>query len=155
MLRLALEDGKPQTIVNAIRDRFAQREVFAVPAGFTGDHPAGLRLAPLVTDAPGARQDRRACCGTMNLAEYYDVERVLQAEADALARWCAEHGRFAPAGEPPPAGQAAVAGVTLSTVAVTDADGTAVATAAQVMLPVLEPHPSLPAARPLRDDALP
>lgn len=155
MLRLALEDGKPQAVVNAIRDRFAQREVFAVPAGFTGDHPAGLRLVPLVTDAPGARQDRRACCGTMNLAEYYDVERVLQAEADALARWCAEHGRLAPAGETPPAGQGAVAGVTLATVAVTDASGTAVATTAQVTLPLPERHPAAPAPRVLPDDALP
>lgn len=132
MLRIANEDGKPQAVVNAIRDRFAQREVFAVPAGLTSDHPAGLRLAPLVTDAPGARQDRRACCGTMNLAEYYDVERVLQAEADALARWCAEHGRFGPAGAAPPATQTSLA---LTTVTVTDAAGTAVATTAVVDLP--------------------
>jgi hypothetical protein len=127
MLRLASGDGKPQTVVNAIRDRFAQREVFALPAGFTGDHPADLVLAPLVTDAPGARQDRRACCGTMNLAEYYDVERVLQAEADALARWCAEHGRSGPAGEQP-------AAVALTTVTVTDGSGAAVATTAVVDL---------------------
>jgi hypothetical protein len=126
-LRLAFEDGKPQAVVNAIRDRFAQREVFDVPAGITGDHPAGLRLAPLVTDAPGARQDRRACCGTMNLAEYYDVERVLQAEADALARWCAAHGRSGPAGAPP-------AAVALTTVTVTDDSGAAVATTAVVDL---------------------
>jgi hypothetical protein len=38
----------------------------------------------------------------MNLAEYYDVEHVLDAEAQALARWCAEHGRNAPAGDQPP-----------------------------------------------------
>jgi hypothetical protein len=35
----------------------------------------------------------------MNLAEYYDVEHILEAETQALARWCAEHGRNAPAGE--------------------------------------------------------
>lgn len=132
MLRLALEDGRPQAVVNAIRDRFAQREVLAVPAALAGDHPAGLRLAPLVTDAPGARQDRRACCGTMNLAEYYDVERVLQQEADALARWCAAHGRLGPTGEQPSASQASAAGVTLTAVAV--ADGV-IATAATVDLP--------------------
>jgi hypothetical protein len=129
MLRLAGEDGKPQDTINAIRDRFAQREVFVVPAGAAGDHPAGLRLLPLVTDAPGARQDRRACCGTMNLAEYYDVERVLQAEADALARWCAEHGRSGPA---PSTTQTSVA---LKTVTVTDEAGVAVATATVVDLP--------------------
>jgi hypothetical protein len=126
MLRLAGEDGKPQDIIKAIRDRFAQREVFAVPAGLADDHPVGRRLPPLVTDAPGARQDRRACCGTMNLAEYYDVERVLQAESDALARWCAEHGRPGQAGERPSTTQTSVA---LTTVTVTDATGSAVATA--------------------------
>ncbi|WP_229411109.1 MULTISPECIES: hypothetical protein [unclassified Massilia] len=99
MLRLALEDGKPPEYTTFIRNRFAQREVVEVPAGLSGPHPAGLRLAPLVSDAPGAKQDRRACCGTMNLAEYYDVERILDAEAQALARWCFDHGRFGPAGE--------------------------------------------------------
>jgi hypothetical protein len=100
MLRICQEDGKPADYATFIRDRFAQREVLAVPAALAGlAHPAGLRLAAGVSDAPGARQDRRACCGTMNLAEYYDVERVLDSEAQALARWCAEHGRFGPAGD--------------------------------------------------------
>jgi hypothetical protein len=39
----------------------------------------------------------------MNLAEYYDIEHVLDSEAQALARWCAEHGRTGPAGEQEPA----------------------------------------------------
>jgi hypothetical protein len=117
MLRLALEDGKPAQYTVFIRQRFAEREVLDVPASLTGPHPAGLRLSALVSDPPGVKQDRRACCGTMNLAEYYDVERVLQAEAQALARWCAEHGRFGPAGEAVPAEppqQAALAGVAVS-----------------------------------------
>jgi hypothetical protein len=63
----------------------------------------------------------------MNLAEYYDVERVLQAEADALARWCAAHGRSGLAGEQP-------ATVALTTVTVTDDSGAAVATTAVVDL---------------------
>jgi hypothetical protein len=133
MLRLAQEDGKPHPVVNAIRDRFAQREVFAVPAGLSSDHPPGLRLLPLVTDAPGARQDRRACCGTMNLAEYHDVERLLLAEAEALAHWCAEHGRSGPAGEPAPSTQTSAA-MALKTVTVTDDTGAAVATTAVVDL---------------------
>jgi hypothetical protein len=99
MLRLTIEDGEPVEYTTFIRNRFAQREVVEVPATLSGPHPAGLRLAPLVSDAPGAKQDRRACCGTMNLAEYYNVERILDLEAQALARWCAEHGRFGPAGE--------------------------------------------------------
>ncbi|HWJ94092.1 MAG TPA: hypothetical protein VNT33_05165, partial [Telluria sp.] len=90
---------------NFIRNRFALREVVEVPVPLTEDHPATLRLAPKVTDPPGAVQDRRSCCGTMNLAEYYDIEHVLDAESQALARWCAEHGRNGPAGEQPEPGQ--------------------------------------------------
>jgi hypothetical protein len=120
MLRICQEDGKPPEYATFIRDRFAQREVLAVPAGLSGEHPVGLRLAALVTDPPGARQDRRACCGTMNLAEYYNVERVLDAEAQALARWCAEHGRFGPAGAEPPETTTQVAAVMASVSAAGD-----------------------------------
>jgi hypothetical protein len=42
----------------------------------------------MVEDAPDARQDRRACCGTMNHAEYFALEEVLDAERQALAAWC-------------------------------------------------------------------
>jgi hypothetical protein len=47
-------------------------------------------------------------------AEYYNIERVLEAEAQALARWCAERGRNGPAGvempeEAPPSGDSASA----------------------------------------------
>ena len=80
------------------------------------------RLAAGVCDAPGARQDRRACCGTMNLAEYYNIERVLEAEAQALARWCAERGRNGPAGDgtsemPAPDESSAVAAAAIATAA--------------------------------------
>ncbi|UUZ50350.1 hypothetical protein LP420_10840 [Massilia sp. B-10] len=50
---------------------------------------AGVDLLPGVQDAPGAVQDRRACCGTMNLAEYYDVEALLDVERLQLSAWCA------------------------------------------------------------------
>ena len=112
MLRLAGEDGKPAAYGESIRHQFTIREVVggpeaaaevaegAQPAGSTATAPCAFaRLAAVVCDAPGAQQDRRACCGTMNLAEYYNIERVLDAEAQALARWCAEHGRNGPAGE--------------------------------------------------------
>jgi hypothetical protein len=59
------------------------------------DHASGEQLPPGIQDAPGAVQDRRACCGTMNLAEYHNVERLIEAEQQALARWCAENGRAA------------------------------------------------------------
>jgi hypothetical protein len=116
MLRICQEDGKPLDYAGFIRNRFAEREVLDVPAELAAalagqGHPPGLRLAACVTDAPGARQDRRACCGTMNLSEYYDAGRVLDAEMQALADWCAAHGRTGPAG----AGTAAEdAGTTVS-----------------------------------------
>ena len=132
MLRLVLEDGKPDSYTQSIRHQFTLREVVGGPEvandapvpeagapapGGPNDVPpvdselpgktlapqckVHVRLAAGVCDAPGAQQDRRACCGTMNLAEYYDIERVLDAEAQALARWCAERGRNGPAGEEP------------------------------------------------------
>ncbi|MDO8439034.1 MAG: hypothetical protein Q7S67_02190 [Telluria sp.] len=102
MLRLAAEDGKPTPWLNAIRNRFAVREVVASPVPLDQDHVPGLALAPGVQDPPGALQDRRACCGTMNLAEYHDVEQLLDVELQALAKWCADHGRNPPTtGEEP------------------------------------------------------
>ncbi|WP_426105609.1 hypothetical protein [Massilia sp. TSP1-1-2] len=97
MLRTVAEDGKPVDYRNAIRNRFVLREVVRSPVPLTEDHVAGTDLLPAVQDAPDAVQDRSACCGTMNLAEYHDVERLLAAELDALAQWCATHGRGASA----------------------------------------------------------
>jgi hypothetical protein len=102
MLRIVTQDGKPVDYANFIRNRFTLREVVESPVPLTENHEPQLRLAAKVRDLPGAVQDRRSCCGTMNLAEYYDVEHILEAETQALARWCAEHGRNAPAGEQPP-----------------------------------------------------
>lgn len=93
MLLLVQQDGKPAAYANAIRNRFVLREVVISPVALNLDHAAGLTLAPGVQDLPGALQDRRACCGTMNLAEYYDAEHILDGELQALARWCADHGR--------------------------------------------------------------
>jgi hypothetical protein len=103
MLRIVAEDGKPLDYANFIRNRFALREVIESPVPLTEDHQPALMLAAKVKDAPGAVQDRRACCGTMNLAEYYDIDHVLDNEMQALARWCAEHGRTGPAEAPEPA----------------------------------------------------
>jgi hypothetical protein len=96
MLRLCAEDARPVEYRNSIRNRFTLREVVESPVPLTEDH-ADQVLLPGVQDPPGAVQDRRACCGTMNLAEYYNVAHILDAEAQALARWCAEHGRNGPA----------------------------------------------------------
>ncbi|MES2902353.1 MAG: hypothetical protein V4723_21675 [Pseudomonadota bacterium] len=93
MLRIAWEDEQPVALLNAIRNRFTLREVVLSPVGLDEDFVPGTHLAPGVQDPPGAVQDRRACCGTMNLAEYYNVEQLLEQELQALADWCAEHGR--------------------------------------------------------------
>jgi len=98
MLRIAQEDGKPVDYANFIRNRFALREVVVSPVPLTEDQPQDLELPAMVEDAPDARQDRRACCGTMNHAEYFDLEGVLDAERQALAAWCknysARHGEL-------------------------------------------------------------
>ncbi|SFG01004.1 hypothetical protein SAMN05518865_10790 [Duganella sp. CF458] len=99
MLRIAAEDGKPVDYANFIRNRFALREVVVSPVPLTEDQPQNLELPAMVEDAPDARQDRRACCGTMNHAEYFDLEGVLDAERQALAAWCknysTRHGEVA------------------------------------------------------------
>ena len=99
MLRLALEDQKPVGYLNAIRNRFVVREVVKSPVPLDEDYVAGTELAPGVQDMPGALQDRSACCGTMNLSEYYQVEELLDAELQALSKWCADHGRTGPVPE--------------------------------------------------------
>jgi hypothetical protein len=65
-----------------IRARFSQRgiDLDAAP-------PPAPASGPALVPAPV--QDRRACCGTMNLPEYFDLKRVLDAEQDALKRWFA------------------------------------------------------------------
>jgi len=99
LLRLCAEDARPIEYRNSIRNRFTLREVVESPVPLSENH-RDQRLLPDVQDPPGAVQDRRACCGTMNLAEYYNVAHVLEAEAQALARWCAEHGRNGPTAPP-------------------------------------------------------
>ncbi|MGI4845431.1 MAG: hypothetical protein ACRYF7_19135 [Janthinobacterium lividum] len=98
MLRLVQEDGKPAAYAGFIHNQFARRDVVEQPpeAAESAAMPQLMcgPLAPKVCDKPGARQDRRSCCGTMNLPEYYRVDRVLDSEAQALARWCASNGRL-------------------------------------------------------------
>ena len=94
MLRLTQGDGKPVAYRNSIRNRFTAREVVLSPVPLEQDHADDTVLPPHVQDAPRAQQDRRACCGTMNLAEYYGIDRLLDGETQALAKWCAEHGRL-------------------------------------------------------------
>lgn len=97
MLQAVISDGKPPAYGGFIRNQFSRREV--VEAGeSTAAFMPGVPLAACVCDAPGARQDRRACCGTMQLPEYDGAERALAGEARLLARWCADQGRHGPLG---------------------------------------------------------
>jgi hypothetical protein len=88
-------DNRPAAYLDFIRNRFAVREV--VLASADGDATA---LAAAVVDAPDAVQDRRACCGTMNHAEYLDLDDVLEEERQALARWCHGYAASRVDGEP-------------------------------------------------------
>lgn len=88
MLRLAEADGKPVDYRNFIRNRFTLREVVVSDIPLSDDVPSHATLAPAIVDQPQAMQDRRACCGTMNNAQYFDLEDVLEAERQALAQWC-------------------------------------------------------------------
>ncbi|MGG7603643.1 hypothetical protein [Massilia sp. BKSP1R2A-1] len=103
MLRLVVEDGKPAAYAGFIHNQFARRDVVEAPgqASAATAVPGVDKLAPKVCDKAGARQDRRACCGTMNLPEYYRMDRVLDAEARALALWCGANGRLAGCLAPP------------------------------------------------------
>ncbi|MES2297614.1 MAG: hypothetical protein V4582_11265 [Pseudomonadota bacterium] len=92
MLAIANADGKPVQYRNFIRNQFSVREVLVSPIALTENHVAGVALEAWVQDAPDAVQDRRACCGTMNLYEYYDVEHVLDGELQELANWCSSYG---------------------------------------------------------------
>ena len=97
MLRIVHADGKPVEYGNFIRNRFTLREVLVALVPLTEDHPPGLPLEAAVQDEPGAQQDRRACCGTMNHAEYFDVQQLLDDELQALSLWCDSHDRCEPA----------------------------------------------------------
>jgi hypothetical protein len=89
MRQLVAADGKPADYAGFIKDRFSTREVVEI------DKPLLALALPAV---PGAVQDRRACCGTINLLEYYNAEAVLAQAVNALAQWCRDHGRTGPAG---------------------------------------------------------
>ena len=88
MLTLATADGKP-AYLDFIRNSFTVREVFKANA-MTDD--GQMTFAPDVVDEEGAVQDRRACCGTMNHAEYSETDQLLEAERQALAAWCRNYG---------------------------------------------------------------
>ncbi len=91
MLLIVAADAMPQEYADFIRNQFTLREVLS-GTPLTGEAGAHMMFHALTTDQPGARQDRRACCGTMNSAEYLDSESLFDEEREALAAWCRDYG---------------------------------------------------------------
>ncbi|GAB2868278.1 hypothetical protein GCM10027277_41870 [Pseudoduganella ginsengisoli] len=81
MAQFAVSDGKPPQYREFIRQRFTLRQVQVAEDARTLDIEADS----------GTLQDRRSCCGTMNHAEYFELEDVLDEERKALASWCQQH----------------------------------------------------------------
>jgi len=75
---------------NFIRNRFVVREVIVSPTPLTVDHEPEYVMEVGVKDAPGAVQDRRTCCGTMQLPEYIGAEEALQAEIEEFKKALAD-----------------------------------------------------------------
>lgn len=86
MLQITVADHKPVQYRNFIRNRFALREVVVSPVPLTEDMTSVVDLEAGVVDQPGAQQDRRACCGTMQLDEYLGVEEAMQAQLEDLKK---------------------------------------------------------------------
>ncbi|MDC8757220.1 hypothetical protein [Janthinobacterium fluminis] len=91
MLLIAAADGKPAQYRDFIRNQFTLREVLS-GAALTGEAGAPMMFQAHITDQAGARQDRRACCGTMSSAEYLESENLFDEERAALAAWCRDYG---------------------------------------------------------------
>ncbi|WP_300750760.1 hypothetical protein [Janthinobacterium sp.] len=93
MLAIASADGKGGYL-DFIHSSFTRREVLSdtLSAGagvdMGGEHTG---YAPGIVDEAGAVQDRRACCGTMNHAQYSTSDQELDAERAALAAWCRDY----------------------------------------------------------------
>lgn len=91
MLRLTGADGKPADYAAFIRNQFTRREVLG-SRPLTAGQEQTMMFEADIGDAPDARQDRRACCGTMKHWQYLDSEAVFDEEKKALALWCADKG---------------------------------------------------------------
>lgn len=86
MLQIAADDGKPTAYRNFIRNQFTIREVVVSPTPLTQDVPKKAKLAAGIQDEATAIQDRRTCCGTMQLEEYIGGDEALEAEIEELRR---------------------------------------------------------------------
>lgn len=91
MLLIVGTDGKPADYRDFIRRQFTVREVLS-GTPLTDQPGAHMMYQPDVRDAAGATQDRRACCGTMNHAEYVESDSIFEQERQALSAWCRDYG---------------------------------------------------------------
>jgi hypothetical protein len=90
MLGIVTADHKPVQYRNFIRNRFALREVVVSPTPLSEDMAEGVTLTANIQDDVRAVQDRRSCCGTMQLPEFTGVEEDMQKELEALKKAVAE-----------------------------------------------------------------
>ena len=86
MLTICASDNKPVEYRNFIRNQFVRREVVVSATPLTANHEAGKTLKAAVSDAAGATQDRRFCCGTMQHYEYTGTEEQLAIEQAELQK---------------------------------------------------------------------
>jgi len=93
MLTICAADGKPVAYRNAIRNQFVRREVVVSATPLTVDHDPARHLVAAVADEPGAYQDRRFCCGTMQHYEYVGAEEGLGIERSQLEKAVMAAGR--------------------------------------------------------------
>ena len=84
MLLIAAQDGKPAAYRTFIRNRFAVREVLVSPTPLSEPDQDGMALQPAVQDDPDTAQNRSACCGTMQHAEYTGAYEAIERELAAL-----------------------------------------------------------------------
>lgn len=96
MLTIAHTDGKPVQYRNFIRNRFTVREVVVSPTPLTADHKVGMKLLPAFAEELGVAQDRRGCCGTMQLPEYNQGDRVFEDDLEDLRNLFSDNGRVKP-----------------------------------------------------------
>jgi hypothetical protein len=84
MLQIAADDKKPTEYRNFIRNQFTIREVVVSPTPLTEDVPKKVKLVAATSDEPGSVQDRRTCCGTMQLEEYIGNDADLRRATGGL-----------------------------------------------------------------------
>jgi hypothetical protein len=84
MLNISVTDGKPVQYRNFIRNEFHAREVVVSPTPLTEDFQEGVQLEPVAHIHDNGIQDRRTCCGTMKLEEYFGLFDTLTQEQNAI-----------------------------------------------------------------------